>query len=207
MEHTPSSYVSLKFKRPRPLFIVIGIIIILAILILIFGKGTFLAASVNGSSISRRAVTKELEKQGGKQVLEEMVNKKLVETELNKQNITITKEEVDAEIKKIEERFAAQGGTFAEVLAEQGMSEADVREQIITQKKLEKVLADKVTVNEVEIDAYIKDSKVTIPAGMKTEDFRKDIAEQIKAQKYPQEAQKWIADLTAKAKIKYYVTY
>ncbi len=207
MEPTTPSYVSLKFKKPRPLFIVIGIIIIIVILVLIFGRGWFVAASVNGNSISRMAVIKELEKQGGKQILGEMVNKKLVETELDKQKITITKADVDAEIKKLEDRFAGQGGTLAQMLTQQGLTEDVLRTQITTQLKLEKVLADKVVVTDAEIDAYIKDSKAVVPKDMKVEDFRKSISEQLKSQKYQQEAQKWIADLTAKAKIKYYATY
>ncbi|MES2216704.1 MAG: SurA N-terminal domain-containing protein [Patescibacteria group bacterium] len=202
-----SNYVTLKMKRPKVWAIVIGIIVVVIILVLIFGRGLFLAASVNGVSISRSALNKELQKQGGKQVLEGMINKKLIETELNKQKVTVTKEEVDAEIKKIEEKIAAQGGTLSEMLKEQGLTEADLRTQITTQKKLEKVLADKVTVTDAEIDAYIKDSKAVIPKDMKPEDFRKSISDQIKGQKFSQEAQKWVADLTAKAKIKYYVNF
>ena len=133
--------------------------------------------------------------------------KKLIETELNKQKITATKEEVDAEIEKIKAQVTAQGGTLEMALAQQGMTEEKPREQITVQKKLEKLLADKVAVTEAEIDTYIKDSKATTPKDMKIEDFRKQISEQLKVQKFQQEAQKWVADLTASAKIKYYVNY
>ncbi len=201
------NYISVKFKKPKPLVIAIGIAVILIVVALFFAKGIFVAATVNGSPISRLSVIQELEKQGGKQTLEAIIDKKLIETELSKQKVTATKDEVDAEIDKIKAQVTAQGGTLEMALAQQGMTEENLREQITIQKKLEKLLADKVAVTEAEIDTYIKDSKATPPKDVKMEDFRKQIGEQLKGQKFQQEAQKWVSDLTASAKIKYYVTY
>ncbi|MEK7074297.1 MAG: SurA N-terminal domain-containing protein, partial [Patescibacteria group bacterium] len=170
-------------------------------------KGIFIAATVDGSPISRLSVIKELEKQGGKQALESIINKKLIENELNKQKITADKEEVDKEIKKIEAQVAGQGSTLASALAMQGMTEEKLREQITIQEKLKKVLADKIAVTDTEVDAYIKDNKVTPPKDTKLEDFRKQIRDQLTQQKFQQEAQKWVSSLIAGAKIKYYVKY
>ena len=217
MENTPTennnapqeskSYVNVKFKKPKPLHIAIGVAVILIIVALFFAKGLFVAATVNGSPTSRLSVIAELEKQGGKQALEAIIDKKLIETELNKKGVSASKEEVDAEIEKIKTQVASQGGTLEAALAQQGLTEEKLREQITIQKKLEKLLADKVAVSEAEIDAYIKDSKATLPKDVKMEDFRKQISDQLKQQKFQQEAQKWVSDLTTNAKIKYYVNY
>lgn len=202
-----SGYVNLKFKKPKPLVIAIGIAVVLIIVALFFTKGIFVVATVNGSPISRLSVIKELEKQGGKQALEAIIDKKLIETELNKKGVIASKEEIDAEIEKIKAQVASQGGTLEAALVQQGLTEEKLREQITIQKKLEKLLADKVTITDAEIDTYIKDSKATPPKDVKMEDFRKQIGDQLKQQKFQQEAQKWVADLTASAKIKYYVNY
>ncbi len=201
------NYINVKFKKPKPLYIAVGISVILITASLFFAKGIFVVATVNGSPISRLSVIQELEKQGGKQVLEAMVDKKLIETELNKQKVTATKEEVDAEIEKIKAQVASQGGTLEMALAQRGLTEEKLREQIITQKKLEKLLADKVVVTEAEIDTYIKDSKETPSKDMKVEDFRQQVGEQLKQQKLQTEAQQWVSGLTTSAKIKYYVDY
>lgn len=201
------NYVNLKFKKPKPLVIAIGVAVILIIVALIFAKGIFVAATVNGSPISRLSVIGELEKQGGKKVLETIIETKLIETELNKKEISVSKDDVDVEIENIKTQVASQGGTFETALAQQGLTEEKLREQITIQRKLEKLLADKVAVSEAEIDAYIKDSKATPPKDVKIEDFKKQISEQIKKQKFQSEAQKWMSDLTASAKIKYYVKY
>lgn len=201
------SYVNVKFKKPKPLHIAIGVAVILIIVALFFAKGIFVAATVNGSPISRWSVVKQLEKEGGKQALESIIDKKLIENELTKQKITVTQEEIDGEIKKIEAQVTAQGGTLEMALTQQGLTEEKLREQITIQKKLEKLLADKVAVTDAEIDAYIKDSKTALPKDVKMEDFRKQVGEQLKQQKFQSEAQQWVSDLTTNAKIKYYVNY
>lgn len=201
------SYVNFKFKKPKPLTIAIGVAVVLLLVSLYLAKGILVAATVNGSPISRFAVIAELEKQGGKQTLEGMITQKLIEAELAKQKIIVTPAEVDDEIKRIEAQVASEGGTFAEALAAQGMTEEKLREQITIQKKIEKLLSDKIAVSEAEVDSYIKDNKATLPQGMKTEDWKTQFKTQLMEQKLQQEAQKWISDLKASAKIDYYVTY
>ena len=200
-------YTKLKFKRPKPFIVATIIVVLLIIVTLFFAKGFFIAATVNGRPISRLSIIKVLEKQGAKQALEAIIDQKLIEIEFSKQNISVTQAEIDEEIKKIEEQVSNQGGTLKDALVQQGMSEEKLREQIITQKKLEKLLADKITVSPEEIDAFIKDSKAVKSKEVKTEDYRKQLSDQLKQQKFQQEAQKWMSDLTKNAKIKYYVTY
>ena len=195
-------------KKSKLLIFAIGITApLLIITILFLTKDLFVAALVNGSPISRLAVIKELEKQGGKQALAAMIDKKLIEAELAKQNITISQDEIGAEIKKIEAQVASQGGTLQAALAAEGMTEERLREQISTQKRLEKLLADKILVTDADIETYIKDSKIVPPADMKPEEFKTRITEQLKQEKLQAEAQKWIADLTKSAKIEYFVNY
>lgn len=202
-----ANYVRSKIKKPKPFVIAIGIAVILIIVALFFSNGLFVAATVNGSPISRLSVIQELERQSGKQALELLINQKLIEIELNKQSINVTPTEVDDEIKKIEAEIVSQGGTLEAAIAQQGMTEEKLREEIMIQKRIEKLLADKVAVTDVEIDTYLKDSKITLPEGVTMEDYRKQIGEQLKGRKFQQEAQRWISDLTASAKIKYYVNY
>lgn len=204
-EENHSQYV--RIRKPKPGYIALGVASVLIFTSLFFAKGLFVAATVNGSPVSRIAVIKELEKQGGKQVLESIIDKKLIETELDKLGARVTQEELDNEIRKIEEQVVAQGGTLEVALAAQGMTREKLVEQIAMQKKIERALADKITVSPEEIDAYIKDSNMTPPEGMTIEGLKKEVGEQIRQRKYQQETQKWVSDLTQSALIKYYVTY
>lgn len=196
-----------KFKRPRPLVIAIVIAVMVLGVVLYFAKGLFVAAIVNGMPISRWSVIKELEQQGGKQALQGIIDDKIIEAELNKQKVSVASEKIDEQMKKIEEQITNQGGTLAEALAQQGMTAEKLREQITIQEKLKKLLADKIVVSEPDIDAYITESNAITPEGVSPEDFRKQINEQLKQQKFQKEAQVWITDLTGNAQIKYFVNY
>lgn len=202
-------YIALKVRKPKRLVIVamVTVLLIIVLTALYFVKGLLIVATLNGSPISRLSVIRDLEKQGGKQTLEGIITQKLIDTELAKQNITVTKEEVDEQIKQIEAQVTSQGGTLKDALAQQNMTEEKLREQITVQKKIEKLLADKVAVSDTEIDAYIKETKASPPKDVKIEDFRKQLSDQLKQQKFQKEAQKWVTDLKTNAKINYYVNY
>lgn len=188
------------------LFILGGAILLVAV-ILFVGKSLVVAATVNGSPISRLAIVRELEKKSGKAALESIIQKKLIDSQLQKENVSVSQEEIDAEMKLIEQQVTGQGGTLKVALEAQGVTEESLREQIAIQKKLEKLLADKVQVSDAELEAYKKENDVKLPEGTKEEDFNKQVKEQLKQQKFQEAAQAWVADLTKNAKINYYVQY
>ena len=107
-DETKANYVSLKFKKPKPLVIATGVAVVLIIVALFFAKGFFVAATVNGSPVSRWSVIKQLEKEGGKQALESIIDKKLIEAELTKQKITVTQEEVDGVQQAIDSQYPTE---------------------------------------------------------------------------------------------------
>lgn len=202
-----SNAIRLEFKKKHLLALSFGVAIALILGTLFYSKGFFIAATVNGSPISRLAVIGELEKQGGKQALEAIITERLIEAELKKNTIVVSDADIDAEIEKLEEQVASQGGTLEEALAAQGMSMEILRTQIKTQKGLEQLLADKVTVTDEELATATESAKGSASAGMTDEELRTAITEQLKQQKFQGEAQKWVAELTTNADIKYFVTY
>ncbi|HEY4477359.1 MAG TPA: SurA N-terminal domain-containing protein, partial [Candidatus Paceibacterota bacterium] len=161
--------------------IVIGVIIVVGALAYRY-KGLLVAATVNGSPISRFSVIEELEKKSGKATLDALIIQKLIAVEAQKKGITVNDNDVNAEIKKIEEQLKEQGKTLAEALSAQGMTEEDLRVQLATQKKLEKLLADKIQVTDEEIAQFIKDSKIVIPAGQE-DSYKNQARDQIQQNK------------------------
>lgn len=194
-----------RFTR-RTMLIVLAVAATLVVAGLAFAQGLVVAATVNGTPISRLAVISELEKRGGAEALDALISKKLIDDEARKQNIVITAEELDGELKEIGSQIASRGSTFDEQLAQQGLTRADVREQITAHLKLEKLLADQAQVSEEEIDAYIKAQKITLPKeGVAA--ARTKISEQIREEKVGEFSEQFVADLRSKANITYYVTY
>ncbi len=185
--------------------IIIAVIIILVALVYYY-KGLFIAATVNGSPITRLAVIEELEKTSGKQALDSLITKKLINDEAIKKGISVTGEEVDTEIKNIEDQIKAQGQTLEQVLTAQKMKMEDLKQQILTKKTLEKILTDKLQVAEAEIEQFIKDNNITIPKGQE-EAYRNQIIAQLKQQKLNSEAESLITSLRSQSVIKYFTNY
>ncbi|MBI2120623.1 MAG: SurA N-terminal domain-containing protein [Parcubacteria group bacterium] len=185
--------------------LVLAVIIILGALAFYY-KGVFVAATVNGSPVSRLSVITELERSSGKATLDTIITKKLLIDEAKKQGIAVTDEDVTLEIQKIEEQIKAQGGTLDEVLLSQGMNREAMKEQITLQKKLEKLLADKIQVTDEEIAALFTDNKVTVPKG-EEEKYKEQAREQIRGQKLNDAAATFIDSLKSQSSIKYFVSY
>ena len=185
--------------------IIIAIVIIIGVLAYIY-KGVFIAATVDGSPIMRLTIIQKLEKTSGKNLLDSLINEKLIQNEARTKNIIVSDDEVNSQIKTIESQIATQGGTLDAALAEAGMSMDDLKKQIMAQKEIEKLLADKINVTDEEVAQYIKDNKVSIPQGQEA-----TIVDQIKSemrnQKISTEAQTLITNLKSKAKIQRFVNY
>ncbi len=207
-ETTPSP--KRKFKPSKRATTAAGLILIVLIILatLYQFRSVFIAATVNGSPVSRLTVVKELEKRSGKSALDEIITKKLIADEAKAKGISVNKEEIDAEIKKIEEQVAKQGGvTFTDMLKEQGLTEKDVREQIMIRKQLEKLLAEKTQVTDEEVNQFLSTRKAPPTEGMSSEDLFNQTKEGLKQQKFNQEAGQWVEELRTKADIQYFVNY
>jgi len=179
------------------------IIIVLAGLLYYF-RGQFVVAIVNGKPICRWTLIKELEKQAGKRTLESLITKTLILQEAKKQKVAVSDDEVNQEIKQIEENFTSQGQDFNQLLEIQGITRNGLMEEIRLQKMVETIAGKDVEVTDKEIDDYIKENKDNIPQDMKEEEIRATAKEQLKQQKMNEKIQSWIKSLRDGAKIKYF---
>ena len=195
-----------KLNKPKPLYIAIGVVVILIIFAFFFFKGRFIAATVNGSTISRSLVIKKLEQQGGQKVLDAIIAEKLIDDEAKKKGIVVEESEISGEFQVIESQITSMGSTLKDQLAEQGMTEQDLKDTLTRHLKMEKLLADKIQATEEEVDTYIKANKITITKETEPE-TRTKIKEQIKEDKVNQFSQQLVSDLRSQAQVKYYVNY
>lgn len=195
-----------KIKSNWKILLPLAIVLVIAVGVW-WGRSLFVAAIVDGEPISRLAVIKELEKRSGGQALDTMVIKKIILKRAVEQGITISNDDVEKEIATLEERMSQQGGTLEDALSAQGMTLEQFKEQMILQKALEKILADKVAVSDEEIATYLTQTKATKPAAMSEEDFKGKVREQIKGQKFGTAVEAWLIEQKQKANIQYFVDY
>ncbi len=195
--------VVLSFEPKRILLIVT---IILALAALYFGKGLLVAAVVNNKPIGRAEVIKSLEKRSGKAALTAIINNRLIDDAAAAQGITVSNDEVQAEVAKIETGLKGQGMSLEAALEGEGMSRADLEEQILSRKKVEKLLGDRISVSDADVENSIKENKLTLEKGKEAEQ-KAQIKEQLAGLKLSSEAPKLLEELTAKANIRHFVNY
>ena len=187
---------------------VIGVLVILILGALLYlGRGLFVAAVVNGQPISRLSVVKEAEKQSGKQALDSQVRNALIEQEARKQNVTVSDQEIDAEIKKVEGTLAKQGQKLDQVLAMQGMNKEDLRKLIRLDKLVGKIVGKDVKVTDKDIDSYIEKNKATLPANQDEKALRASVKDRLQQQMLNEKVQAWLQSVQSKANVMYFVSY
>lgn len=170
-------------------------------------KSIFIAAFVNGRPISRIALIQELEKQGGQKVLDSLVEKSLILQEASKEGIKISKDDIDAEISRIEALLKDQNLSLEEALSMRGETRASLSEQIKLQKTVEALLAQKISVTDEEVRKYFDENVDLFGAEAKFEDVKTDAGDQLYQQKLNSEYSKWIEELRQKAKIIYLLNF
>jgi hypothetical protein len=179
---------------------VIGILILAGIIL--YKTNNFpVVALVDGKLITRYEVDKELFKQGGKATIDNLVTEAIVQNELNRLGIKVSQDEINQKVETIKQGIPA-GQDINQLLADRGMTMADVEKQLKLQLGVEKAVADKTAVTDAEVTKYITDNKSMMSAT--TEAGLKDEAKVALEQQKTQTAiTSWVQGLRSKAKIWY----
>jgi parvulin-like peptidyl-prolyl isomerase len=170
-----------------------------------FLKSLFVVAVVNNTIITRFSLDQELEKQYGQKVLQNRITEALIKQEAKKQKITVSKEELNAEMTKVEEEIKASGQDLDTLLSAYGMTRADYEKQTNLQLLVNKLVTGSDTVTDEEITSYFNTNKASYPAGTKIETVKEDIRAQLAQSKVSGNVQTWLSDLEKKAKITYFL--
>jgi len=196
-------------KLPKKAFI-FALILLIVVGGIYFGRKTFFAASVNGQLVSRLSVIKDLEKQGGKKVLDTIILKTLINQEAKNRKLSVSQSDVDAEMKKIEANISSQGSTLDALLVQQGMTKDDLIGEIKLQLLVTKMVDNNISVTAKEVDSYLasQNSQNSLGVSQTTPGLTRVQAESaIRQQKLQSEIQTFVAELKAKAKINYFINY
>lgn len=194
-----------KFSFGKKIIIAVGVLVVIFILYSL--KGLFIAALVNGQPVFRTSVLSELEKQAGKRTLESLIIKSLIYQEAKKKRVSVEKKEIDEEMKKINESLSKQGQNLDQALALQGLTKADLIEQITMQKMIEKIVGKDIKISDKEIDEYIAENKDLFPQDTSEKEAKKQAEAQLRQRKLSEKVQAWITDLQQKSNITYFVNY
>jgi len=198
--------ISVKAANKVNYFMVV-VVLVLAGAFLYFAKSLFVVALVNGRPISRLSVVKQLERTSGQTALDSIVNQVLIEQEAKKEGITVTDADVQAELDKVKKQIEDQGLNLDSALSAQGMTLADLEQNLKMKKTVEVLLKDNIQVSDDEVKKYFEDNKELFGKDAKFDDLETSIKEQLASDKLSSEFQAWYTKLKSEADIKYFLNY
>ena len=188
-----------RYLTPIPWWLPAVVLVIIVLVGLVYTRGWLFAAKVNGRFVSRLELASRLEQMYGKQVLDNLVVEKLIEQEALEKNLQVTGEEIDKQVEEIAKQVA--GEDLDKLLAAQGMTRQQLREQVRLNLLVEKLVEDKVEIGDEEIDKYVEQNKEFLDEGG---DVREQARMQLKQTKMGEEVQNLIQELRdAAAVVKY----
>lgn len=194
---------SLKKKKNSTSYMVIGVLVLIILLGgFYYFRGQFVSVMVNGQPIWRLTLIRELERQAGSDTLETLITKTLILQEAGKQGISISPEELDEKIKELEDNFTSQGQDLDQLLEAQGMTRAQLREQIEIQLMINKIVGEEVEVSDEEVDEYLEANREYFPEA-DSEETRVGIKDQLEQEKLNEKIQSWLDSLREEAQISY----
>lgn len=114
-------------------------------------------ATVNGSSITQETLYNKLVAQGGKAVLDRMIEEELVQQAADAAGVKVTPAEIDAEIAKIKDRLGGQEKLDA-AMAQYGISVDQLKQDQAFRLKVTKILGKDIQVGDVELAKYYEEN-------------------------------------------------
>lgn len=163
MEEAPNEAVALaKPKTSVPIkFFVISFVVLGLVALGIVKKGWFVAAMVNGQPITSVELLNRLSQEQGSQVLDNMVNEKIIIQEAKKNNALPEQAEIDSRIGDLEKRYGG-AASLDNLLATQGQSRKILQDQIKIQLAAEKLYGSLATVSTQEVEDFVKQYKTAL---------------------------------------------
>lgn len=184
-----------------------NMILLAILLIAILGwkfKGQFIAATVNGQPISRMELNSQLEKKFGSQVLDNLVNERLIMGAARQKGVFVTADEIDKKVKEIETRLVGKI-TLDDALKAQGLTKEDFKRQIEIQVSIDKLFEKESTVSSTEIDDYISKNSQTFKSATDPAQMKSQVNDILKQQKVSEVFDIWFADIKKNAKVNKYI--
>ncbi|WP_126051628.1 peptidylprolyl isomerase [Siminovitchia acidinfaciens] len=145
-------------KSSLNIMIIAVLFIVAAIIGLLSMDKKKYVASINGEKISEGELHDELVANYGTDVLQSLVNQKMIEMEIEKENINVPREDIDEEVEKYKEEYGGEAA-FKKALEASGMNAADFESNIKDYLALTKLMEKRITITEKEMKSYFKENK------------------------------------------------
>ena len=161
-------------------------------------------AKVNGAAISRKDYDKAVAAQNGQQVLDNLVNDRLVKQDAAKRHVSVSTDEVDAKLKEIKGQIGTED-QYKQALSAQHITELSLRDSIRHFLLLQKLTADRAQVSDADVQTAYSQGKDTEYPGKSLDDVKDQIKSQLTQDKQQQAQSSYLDDLKKNAKISLHI--
>lgn len=115
-------------------------------------------AEVDGKEITKDELYKLLLAQNGQQVLDALIVEKIVDSEIEKQDIKISDEDIQAKIDEMKEYYGGEE-QFTMALAQAGLKEEDMKADIEMNLRLKALVDPYLKITDEDMKAYFEENK------------------------------------------------
>lgn len=115
-------------------------------------------ASVDGERITKKELYDTLVGVYGESAVDNLVTKVVIDKEADKRNVKVKDSEIDDEVATYEESYGGEEG-LKSALEASGLTLADLKEDIETNIKIEKLMAKDIEITEDEVKSYYEENK------------------------------------------------
>lgn len=185
----------------------LALVVVLLAGVAYYFKGYFVVATVNGRPIYRYSVVRQLEVQGGQEVLQGKITEALIREEAARRKVEVTEPEIESKVASLQSEFQAQGQDLQQILEIQGMTMDQLKKQIKIQLIVEKMFGSEVDVTEEEVNKYLEDYGDTLPEYDNEEAKLQAVRQNLEQTELVDSFQGWLQTAQSEADIKYLFNY
>ncbi|WP_026558956.1 peptidylprolyl isomerase [Bacillus sp. J37] len=138
---------------------ILAVLIVAAIAVFIFlSTRSDVVAKVGSESLTKDDLYTFFVEQNGEAALDTLITKKLINQEVEKEKITVSSKEIDAELQELVDSYGGEE-TFEQQLTASGLTQDDIKEDIEVNLKIEKLLEPQIEITEEEMQTYFDENK------------------------------------------------
>jgi len=148
-----------KIFASKKTLVILAILAVVAIAVFIFlSTRSEVVAKVGSESLTKDDLYTFFVEQNGEAALDTLITKNLIKQEVEKENITVTSEEIDAELQELIDSYGGEE-TFEQQLTASGLTQEDIKEDIEVNLQIEKILEPQIEITEEEMQTYFDENK------------------------------------------------
>lgn len=113
-------------------------------------------ARIGSREFKMEVLREQLVEKHGAELLKQLLDREALQMEAEHQGLKISREEVDAELKRMQQGYDSEEQFYESMASQVGLSKAELREDVYYKLLLERIATANIKVGDLEVDAYIK---------------------------------------------------